>query len=676
MNRYFLILGFWCLLLLSVLGGVAGCQHDDFQAPPQEMSGVGMSLRLLALPNTIQEVDFFLFRIPDSGSDTVLQKRMSIASQVASNLPLKVGVPMGKYVVVAVANAHGYISATPSATKLGDLMMQLNTSTVAGANVYTPAPECFWGINRNVRVGINVQTIIPMRRLVGKVVIQYIHGDTAVTAMATYIDGVPLSVNYSSVYSGHVQVGKLSALVSHQLSLTDSILTFPTKAPSILNLKVFRGAMENDYSANLDSLIRQNQVLYVTINGGEETKLNINSMSWAGDTTSILLDESPEANINNGINDYDPLPNDTLDMRAVDFSVIVNGGIPANYTTNFVFKLKKLLPAGSTLNKTVAMRVVDGKLKTITPVYLNHGTYEVSGYLLTDADGQLPDPRGKSVAVSFKVALNRQVVQLELDGRQAVENAYMRLFCNALHGTGQTDGSIWPGTALYATDPIPATFPSASSGITNSSWYTGVDNIVQLQPIRGEWRVYSICYRGFTSALNGVLTADFCNLLYLNSINIRNNNITGSLPAAISALTRLNTLSVGNNLLSGTIDVLKNNTQLIYILVNNNQFSGSIATGLSGSMPVLVYLAINNNQFTGTLASVKINIAYLYAQNNQFSGSLPAFSNLINLVTSQIDVRYNLFSCYANTISATAASARINPQWNVVNSTTRTIGPC
>lgn len=673
MKRSFLIVGFWCLLLLFVSGG---CHHDDFQAPPEDISEVGMSLRLFALPNTIQEVDFFLFRIPDSGNDTILQKQVSIASQVASKLPLKVGMPMGNYVVVAVANAHAYITATPLTTKLGDLMMQLNTSTVAGINVYAQAPECFLGISRNVQVGINVQAIIPMKRLIGKVVIRYIHGDTAVTAMATYINNVPQSVNYQSQYSGGVQIGKSSPPAFHQLSLTDSLFTFPTQTALVLNLKVFRGTVENHYSASLDSLIRQNQVLYVTINGGEESRLNINSMPWAGDTTNVLLDESPEADVNNGINDYDPLPNDTLDLRAVDFSVTINGGIPANYTTNFVFKLRKLLPAGSTLNKTVSMRVVDGKLKTITPIYLEHGTYEVSGYLLTDADGQLPDPRGKSVAISFKVALNRQVIQLELDGRQAVENAYMRRFCNALHGTGQTDGSIWPGTALYAIDPIPAIFPSASSGIINSPWYTGVDNVVQLQPIRGEWRVYSICYRGFTSALNGALSADFCNFPYLTSINIRNNSITGSLPATISALTRLNTLSVGNNLLNGTLDVLKNNTQLTYILFNNNLFSGSVATGLSGSMPVLVYLAINDNQFTGTLASININIAYLYAQNNQFSGSLPAFSNLLNLVTSQIDVRYNLFSCYTNTISPNAASARINPQWNVVNSTTRSIAPC
>ena len=99
---------------------------------------------------------------------------------------------------------------------------------------------------------------------------------------------------------------------------------------------------------------------------------------------------------------------------------------------------------------------------------------------------------------------------------------------------------------------------------------------------------------------------------------------------------------------------------LAYVLLNDNQFTGEITTGLSASMPSLVYIAVNDNQFTGPISSIKSDVDYLFCQNNQFSGSIQSFD--IGGAIAQYDLRGNRFNCYSKQFSSATAAARINPQ--------------
>lgn len=227
------------------------------------------------------------------------------------------------------------------------------------------------------------------------------------------------------------------------------------------------------------------------------------------------------------------------------------------------------------------MQVVNGKLMTKTSIPLSRGVYQLSSYKLQDAEGILPDPAAKMQPVSFTVGLAYQQINVTLDGRQETDNTLLLQACTKLHGTA-TVGSIFPGTSKYNTRPLPATYPPTGASITNSSWYTDVNNYVSLIPIRGEWRVYSVIYRGFTTKQTGTLASELGQLLQTTYLDLQSNTLTGGIPSTFSSLSILNTLILSKNSLSGNIDYLGPLTKITRLSLENNTFSGSMQTGLNG----------------------------------------------------------------------------------------------
>lgn len=136
--------------------------------------------------------------------------------------------------------------------------------------------------------------------------------------------------------------------------------------------------------------------------------------------------------------------------------------------------------------------------------------------------------------------------------------------------------------------------------------------------------------------------------LYVSSIFLPDNGVTGGIPTELQYLPQLTVLALHNNAITGSIPHQLGNLQnLLYLNFNNNAITGSIPVflgdlpdllvlglgynQLKGKVPVsmgtaarLKSISISQNLLTGTLdfASHLSNLQYFYAANNQFTGKI------------------------------------------------------
>ncbi|KAL4625748.1 hypothetical protein ACB092_05G047200 [Castanea dentata] len=129
--------------------------------------------------------------------------------------------------------------------------------------------------------------------------------------------------------------------------------------------------------------------------------------------------------------------------------------------------------------------------------------------------------------------------------------------------------------------------------------------------------------------------------LSLSSLELQNNNLTGSLPAV--PLNVWLVLNISNNHMTGTIPpwiVNRSTSPWFAVDLSSNSFEGQIPCGLSSSH----IINLSHNLFSGLLPSC-LNLQYvrhLLLQGNELTGSLPkAILNSSSLVT--LDIRDNRF---------------------------------
>lgn len=119
------------------------------------------------------------------------------------------------------------------------------------------------------------------------------------------------------------------------------------------------------------------------------------------------------------------------------------------------------------------------------------------------------------------------------------------------------------------------------------------------------------------------------------SLDLANNNLTGSIPAEIGNLTALRYLGLNVNNLSGEIPPsIGNLTSLDYLYLSVNQLSGPIPAEI-GNISTLRAIWLAENQLTGPIPSSFGNLPLLFqllVTNNNLSGPLPAeLGNATNL---------------------------------------------
>ncbi|CDP20687.1 unnamed protein product [Coffea canephora] len=133
----------------------------------------------------------------------------------------------------------------------------------------------------------------------------------------------------------------------------------------------------------------------------------------------------------------------------------------------------------------------------------------------------------------------------------------------------------------------------------------------------------------------GSIPKQIGNLSKLIYLDFSANELSGKIPPEICNLRNLSHLDFGSNQLSGPIPSLGNLTNLIILYLYENQISGSISKEI-GDLKFLTDMELSENQLNGSIP-VSIgnlsNLEVLSLQNNQFFGSIPAtFGNLNKLV--------------------------------------------
>ena len=128
------------------------------------------------------------------------------------------------------------------------------------------------------------------------------------------------------------------------------------------------------------------------------------------------------------------------------------------------------------------------------------------------------------------------------------------------------------------------------------------------------------------------------------SLSLRDNNLSGPIPAELGNLTSLENLDLGsslvetaNNNLSGPIPAeLGNLTSLERLELNDNNLSGPIPAEL-GNLTSLEHLDLSDNNLSGPIPAELGNLTsleILWLDDNNLSGSIPVeLGNLTNLQT-------------------------------------------
>ncbi|CAB9525280.1 LRR receptor-like serine threonine-protein kinase [Seminavis robusta] len=127
--------------------------------------------------------------------------------------------------------------------------------------------------------------------------------------------------------------------------------------------------------------------------------------------------------------------------------------------------------------------------------------------------------------------------------------------------------------------------------------------------------------------LNGTIPSEMGLLTKLKDLYLESNSITGTLPEGLSKMSQLKALFISANQLEGRPleqDVLPQLTQLQWLHINDNLFSGSIATEI-GLMSLEV-LELQNTNLSGTFPTEILlldNLTRLVLMNTSLTGSIP-----------------------------------------------------
>jgi len=150
----------------------------------------------------------------------------------------------------------------------------------------------------------------------------------------------------------------------------------------------------------------------------------------------------------------------------------------------------------------------------------------------------------------------------------------------------------------------------------------------------------------------------------LEWLRLGSNNLTGDIPTWLNSLTTLYHIDLGWNQLSGTIPDLSNLNGLGFLSLGNNELTGSIPAWLN-SLPGLVSLNLEGNQLSGEIPNLGglTGMRYLYLSNNSLIGSIPSWiNNFLNLY--YLELRDNQLTGTIPDISSLSQLQVLDLGWN------------
>lgn len=179
--------------------------------------------------------------------------------------------------------------------------------------------------------------------------------------------------------------------------------------------------------------------------------------------------------------------------------------------------------------------------------------------------------------------------------------------------------------------------------------YTGLTALPAVVSTLSNLEELDVTGKSGADGISGIAGDVFSGLTKLKKLNASYNSFSGSL-SWLKNLTQLQTLRMDNNKFSGQINLSEFGTALTDIYLSDNQLEGSLDgisnltvlrnlyienNLLSGALPAelgkcakLSYLVLNNNNITGTIpveiAAMNLGYSGLQLKNNKMSGDIPA----------------------------------------------------
>jgi Leucine-rich repeat (LRR) protein len=199
-----------------------------------------------------------------------------------------------------------------------------------------------------------------------------------------------------------------------------------------------------------------------------------------------------------------------------------------------------------------------------------------------------------------------------------------------------------PTTPFDGTSPIsdalvqnytwvdPAPQPATDCAVANRLWRQfGKTTTLPSNCCDHQYRIYCVSNRIHSiewafQGLQNSISNDVCQLDFLWTLRLDNNQLTGSIPACLGRFPRLRNLHLQQNSLSGDIPAeLAGAKNLNQLLLNNNNLTGPIPSFDGTRTKDLSAVHLQNNQLTGTVPfSFKTLpiLSGLLLYNNQLSG--------------------------------------------------------
>ena len=165
--------------------------------------------------------------------------------------------------------------------------------------------------------------------------------------------------------------------------------------------------------------------------------------------------------------------------------------------------------------------------------------------------------------------------------------------------------------------------------------WTNKDNWLTAKPV-SQWYGVTVSRERVTSLqldnnnLSGTIPDDICNLDALQYLYLNNNNLSGEIPADIGNMAALYRLYLSGNNLSGRLpSSLEKLSYLVHLILNDNNLEGEIIPGIAG-LENLTQLKLQNNLLEGEIPSALAKLRVLdilYLGGNYLQGAVPVSFN-------------------------------------------------
>lgn len=204
--------------------------------------------------------------------------------------------------------------------------------------------------------------------------------------------------------------------------------------------------------------------------------------------------------------------------------------------------------------------------------------------------------------------------------------------------------------ALPALAAVPTTERQALTALynnTNGAGWLNKTNWLSGDPCDNAW--YGItCDSGKT---------------HVTEVGLASNGLTGPLPATLNQLTALQTLNVSQNQLSGSIPSLSGLTVLRSFMAFKNQLSGPIPN--LGGLSALGDFSVYTNQLTGPIPSLSgLTALWLFdVASNKLTGSIPNLDGLPALTSFYVSANLLTGAVPATPSSLIAGGSRLCPNY-------------